>query len=206
MFDPMLTLLAAKAKAVGLVAGTAMVTTALVGGGAVAMTAVSSESEVQDSAVVAEELAADPTLVDEVVSDTSTVGIGDEDEDQEAGEEKVRPPLPEDFVCDETKNHGQNVSAYAKSLEKGPGRGEKVSAVAQSDCGKTGGDEEEAELEAESTGTEETQDAAKAEQKAEKKAAKAERKAAKKAAQAEKRSAKKSAQADKKAGKGGGKN
>ena len=203
MFDPMLTLIAAKAKAVGLVAGTAMVTTALVGGGAVAMTTVSSEGEVQDSAVVAEELAADPVVVEEVVSDTSTVGIGDDVE--EGDEEKVRPPLPEDFVCDETKNHGQNVSAYAKSLEKGPGRGAKVSAVAQSDCGKSAGDEDEAELEAESTEAEEVQDPAKAEQKAEKKAAQAERKSEKKSAQAEKRSAKRSAQGEKKAGKGGGK-
>lgn len=144
MFDPLLTLIAAKTKAVGLIAGTAMVTTALVGGGAVAMTAVSdSEDLAAEPAVeqVVEQAAAD---LEAVVSDTPTVGIEDPEEPG-----KVRPPLPEDFTCDDSLNHGQNVSAYARSLEKGPGRGEKVSAVAQSDCGK------KAETEVEATGVEE---------------------------------------------------
>ena len=42
-----------------------------------------------------------------------------------------------EFVCDPTLNHGQNVSAYARSLPKGPGRGRLVSQAARSDCGKT---------------------------------------------------------------------
>ena len=145
MLDPMLTLIAAKAKAVGLVAGTAMVTTALVGGGAVAMTAVNAEGDVQEETAVVQTVEAPADLAVAPTSDTGTVGI-----DPEVPEEpKVRPPLPDDFTCDESKNHGQNVSAYARSLPKGPGRGEKVSAVAQSDCGKAAGDaEEEVELEA----------------------------------------------------------
>ena len=50
------------------------------------------------------------------------------------------------FTCDPTKNHGQNVSAYVHSLPKGPGRGELVSQVAQSDCGKkAGSDADEAD-------------------------------------------------------------
>jgi hypothetical protein len=40
------------------------------------------------------------------------------------------------FTCDPTKSHGQNVSAYARSLALGPGRGRQVSQVARSDCGK----------------------------------------------------------------------
>ena len=52
MLDPLLNVLAAKAKAVGLVAGTALVTSALVGGGAIAMTSVSSESALEQETVV----------------------------------------------------------------------------------------------------------------------------------------------------------
>ena len=40
------------------------------------------------------------------------------------------------FVCDPALSHGQNVSAYARSLPKGPGRGRLVSQAARSDCGK----------------------------------------------------------------------
>ena len=146
MFDPLLTLIAAKTKAVGLIAGTAMVTTALVGGGAVAMTSVSdSEDLAEETAVVSTEATpapADLQVVESATSDTPTVGI-EEPEEEDADTPKVPRPLPSDFTCDDTKNHGQNVSAYAKSLPKGPGRGEKVSAVAQSDCGKTAGEESE---------------------------------------------------------------
>ena len=38
--------------------------------------------------------------------------------------------------CDPDLNHGQNVSAYARSLPKGPGRGRQVSQFARSACGK----------------------------------------------------------------------
>jgi hypothetical protein len=45
------------------------------------------------------------------------------------------------FVCDPALSHGQNVSAYARSLPKGPGRGRLVSQAARSDCGKPAGDD-----------------------------------------------------------------
>jgi hypothetical protein len=143
VFDPLMTLLVAKAKAVGLVAGTALATTALVGGGAVAFTAVSAETDLEPDAAVVETVEAVEGV--ETVSATPTVGI----EEPEAPEAPpARKPLPADFTCDETQNHGQNVSAYARSLPKGPGRGEKISAVAQSDCGKSAGTEvEPAEVE-----------------------------------------------------------
>lgn len=177
MFDPLLTLIAAKTKAVGLVAGTAMVTTALVGGGAVAMTAVSdSEDLAAETAVeqVVDTTASDLEAVQAVTSDTPTVGIDEPEEDTP----KVPRPLPADFTCDDTKNHGQNVSAYAKSLPKGPGRGEKVSAVAQSDCGKkAGGESAEAEVEAAEVGAAEVAESedAKTEEVKEPKPAKAEK-------------------------------
>ena len=49
-------------------------------------------------------------------------------------------PIPSGpaFVCDPALTHGQNVSAYARSLPKGPGRGRLVSAAARSDCGRPG--------------------------------------------------------------------
>ncbi|MBW3640242.1 MAG: hypothetical protein KY451_10395 [Actinobacteria bacterium] len=40
------------------------------------------------------------------------------------------------FVCDPSKTHGQNISAYVHSLPKRPGRGALVSQAAKSDCGK----------------------------------------------------------------------
>ena len=142
MFDPLMTLLVAKAKTVGLVAGTAMLTTALVGGGAVAMTAVSHEGEVHEDAAVSQELdpALDPVVLEPDPSDSETVGVDDPEVPETEVPENGAGVLPADFTCDETKNHGQNVSAYARSLPKGPGRGEKISAVAQSDCGKTAED------------------------------------------------------------------
>jgi type II secretory pathway pseudopilin PulG len=52
--------------------------------------------------------------------------------------DQSRPPaVPEvAFTCDPAKTHGQNVSAYARSLPQGPGRGRQVSQAARSDCGK----------------------------------------------------------------------
>lgn len=140
MPDSLLSLLVAKAKSVGLVAGTALATTALVGGGAVAVTAVSHEGELHEAPVLEQIEQIEDTGS---TSDSPTVGIKPPAEEDEA---KTPPVLPSDFTCDETVNHGQNVSTYARSLPKGPGRGEKVSAVAQSDCGKTAGDEAELEV------------------------------------------------------------
>jgi hypothetical protein len=213
VFDPLLTLLAAKAKSVGLVAGTAMVTTALVGGGAVAMTAVNSSNELTDETAVVETVESpSPDAGALEVSATPTVGI-----DPDAPEPDVTTDvdgdgladetgLPVGFVCDDSKNHGQNVSSFA-STHKGPGHGQLVSAIAQSDCGKSG-DEAEAEEEAEEEAeleTAEADDAAEAEQRAEQKA---EKKAEKKAAQAERKAEKKAAASERKGGgkgNGGGK-
>jgi len=51
------------------------------------------------------------------------------------------PPTGPAFVCDPALSHGQNVSAYARSLPKGPGRGRLVSQAARSDCGTTAADD-----------------------------------------------------------------
>ena len=135
MLDPLLTLIAAKAKAVGLVAGTALVTTALVGGGAVAITAVSSETPLTEEAVVS--AAATPTVG---IGNGKGQGAENRSATATAVLEGKAPAASVVFTCDPTKNHGQNVSAYAKSLPKGPGRGQQVSAAAKSDCGKKAGE------------------------------------------------------------------
>lgn len=122
MPDPLMTLLAAKAKAVGLVAGTALVTTALVGGGAVALTSVSNDV---------------PLATTSSASATPTVGMENRSATATAGMKPAKTPVPiVTFVCDPTKNHGQNLSAYGKTLAKGPGRGQQIAAAAKSDCGK----------------------------------------------------------------------
>ena len=173
MSDNVLSLLAAKVKAVGLVAGTAMVTTALVGGGAVAMTTVSDQSS--RAAVTQAEVL-------ETSSDTPTVGI-------EAPKPRVTgAPM----VCDDSENHGQNMKAYVATLDKGPGRGALVSAAAQSDCGKKAGTEaEETEVEVEKT------DEQKAEEKAAREATKAAREAARDQAKADRKAAKDARKAEK---------
>lgn len=144
MLDPLLTLLAAKAKAVGLVAGTALVTATLVGGGAVAMTAVSHDGLLDEETTVEQVVEGEQVALP---SDTPTVGITnpEQPEVEPREDDTARPPLPADFTCDESQNHGQNVSTYARSLPKGPGRGEQVSAVAQSDCGNKDGTQQTAE-------------------------------------------------------------
>lgn len=146
MLDPLMTLLAAKAKAVGLVAGTALVTTALVGGGTVALTAVSHD-KASTSTVTASATA--DLLSTTAVSATPTVGIvtpsplpGQHDGDGDLLDDLTLLPLG--FACDDSKNHGQNVSSYVHTLPKGPGRGALVSAVAKSDCGKKTAAEAEA--------------------------------------------------------------
>ena len=180
MLDTALSLIVAKVKAVGLVAGTALATTALVGGGAVAMTTVNDSSELPAETPVVQ----DALLTTETESDTPTVGVK-----PDKGPKEPVPTVV--FTCDPDKNHGQNVSTFAKSLEKGPGRGEQISAVAQSDCGKKAGDEEAetAESEAEVEKSEAEKEAKKAEQaqkKAERKAAVETRKAEKKAGKGKK--------------------
>jgi len=137
----LLTLLAAKAKATALVAATVGVTAA-VGGGTVALQTVSDTSDI-DAGVISPEPEvspeADPVKVEPVESpaDGETGQKKDPVEDPE-NERAVAPVAPVvAFSCDPSKNHGQNVSAYARSLPKGAGRGALVSEVAKSDCGKT---------------------------------------------------------------------
>ena len=142
MLDSLLTLLAAKAKVGALVAGSALATTAAVGGGAVAFQAVSDEEPVEApvETVVVEEAPVEAVEVVEPAPSPTDVAV----------EEEPAPAVT--FTCDPTKNHGQNVSAYVHSLPKGPGRGELVSAAAQSDCGKEGEESEDAdEVESEET-------------------------------------------------------
>lgn len=146
MLDSLLTLLATKAKVGALVAGTALASTAIVGGGTVVLQNVGAASPVERAAVELSDSA------------TPTVGIGTgngkgrgaqnrSDTATAVLEAKDRPAETVTFTCDPTKNHGQNVSAYVQSLPKGPGRGELISQVAQSDCGKTVEDSERAGLE-----------------------------------------------------------
>lgn len=146
MLDSLLTLLAAKAKVGALVAGTALASTAIVGGGTVVLQNVGAASPVERA------------VVDVSDSATPTVGIGTgngkgrgaqnrSDTATAVLEAKDRPAETVTFTCDPTKSHGQNVSAYVQSLPKGPGRGELVSQVAQSDCGKTAEDAEAEGLE-----------------------------------------------------------
>lgn len=144
MLDTVLTLLAAKAKTVALVAGTAAVTAGAVGGGTVALQAVSDSSD----------LPAAVAPVD-VATPTSTIGIGRQGKGQGAqnrsdtatavltGGGSDAPAVT--FTCDPANNHGQNVSAYARSLPKGPGRGAAVSEAARSDCGKGAAESPEVE-------------------------------------------------------------
>jgi hypothetical protein len=171
VFHPVLTLLAVKAKAVGLVAGTALATSAVVGGGAMVVTSVSEETPITQEVVenvdsesadaanpVAEGDETDTELAEELDAEPVTeLEEGLDTEEPDVAGEDVTATAEGEFVCDDSKNHGQNVSAYARSLPKGPGRGEKVSAAAQSDCGKQAGDSADAE---DSTDTEnaETED------------------------------------------------
>jgi len=128
VLNTVLALLAVKAKTIALVAATAVVTAGAVGGGAVAVRAVTSES-----ASVRADVA------------TPTVGLGQRGDARGAERRSDTatavltgdPAAPAPAAgCDPNLSHGQNVSAYARSLPKGPGRGALVSAFAQSDCGK----------------------------------------------------------------------
>lgn len=146
MLDTALALLAAKAKTVALVAGTAAVTAGAVGGGTLALQSVSDSSDLPATSVSAPDTAT-PTV---------TVGIGKQGKGRGAERRSdtatavltgADPAPVVTFSCDPSLNHGQNVSAYARSLPKGPGRGQQVSAAAQSDCGKDAGEVEAAEVE-----------------------------------------------------------
>lgn len=111
--------LVARTKALGLVAATAMVTTALAGGGVIAVTAVGSEKPVTDSLAVPGEQR----------SDTATATIG--------GKPPASPrPKPSAPACTAARNHGAFVSGVARSAAPGPSHGPLVSAAARSDCGK----------------------------------------------------------------------
>lgn len=166
----LLTLLAAKAKATALVAATAGVTAAAVGGGTLAMQSVNDSSAISDDvavtaspepeAEVGAEPVEDPTpAVDEVATDDVTdVDVTDDDvtddDETDVDDGADANPLEEvpailGFTCDPSKNHGQNVSAYARSLPKGPGRGALVSQAAKSDCGKNKAEAEAAAPEGE---------------------------------------------------------
>ena len=124
-------LLVTKSKAGALVAGTALVTTAVVGGGAVALQTVGSEQAVSQAGAPA--------------TSTATIGVGKKGKGKGAENRSDTAtanlkgkdaPTSVTFTCDPSKSHGENVSAYAQSLPKGAGRGQQVSQVAQSDCGK----------------------------------------------------------------------
>lgn len=205
MLDPLMTLLAAKVKAVGLVAGTALVTSALVGGGAVAMTAVGHDTALESSsAEQAPVTTASPSAAVVEASGKRAAGAapsplpGQVDSDSDRLDDVSGLPLG--FACDDAKNHGQNVSAFAHSLPKGPGRGQLVSAVAQSDCGKA---QAEAEAEASASPEPTTTKAPKPAKAA--KPAKAGKPAKHEPAKAHQRGAHKPASQQRGAGKGGGK-
>mgnify|MGYP000094196601 CR=1 FL=1 len=115
------TRLVARTKALGLVAATAMVTTALAGGGVVAVSVVSNEKPAgqQQAGVPGEQR-----------SDTATATIGGKPT------KSPRPGKPSAPACIDAKNHGAFVSGVARSAAPGPSHGPLVSAAAKDDCGK----------------------------------------------------------------------
>lgn len=213
MLDTLVPLLTAKLKlATVAVAAVALSTSA------VAVTTVSNHEPLPEETEVSLEVAAgDLGLLDDAAVATPTAG-GDEPVDEPVGEpadgtagetggepvEGSEPPsdagLPE---CPaDVKNHGQYVSSVARDRSvSGREHGARVSAAAQSDCGKKSAAPEPAEEPAEETAEETAEEpdetvgqqsvpAEPAPAKAEKKAAKAETKTAKKAASAGKKGAK----------------
>ena len=50
------------------------------------------------------------------------------------GSGRAAAPTSPAFLCDPALSHGEDVSAYARSLPKGPGRGRLISVAARSDC------------------------------------------------------------------------
>ena len=124
MPDELTTRLVARTKALGLVAATAMVTTALAGGGVVAVTVVGNEKPVgqQQAGVPGEQR-----------SDTATATIGG----KPTKSPKPGKPVVDAPTCTDAKNHGAFVSGVARSASPGPSHGPLVAAAATSDCGKT---------------------------------------------------------------------
>lgn len=209
MLDTLVPLLTAKLKlATVAVAAVALSTSA------VAVTTVSNHEPLPEETEVSLEVAAgDLGLLEDAAVATPTAG-GDEPVDEpadgtagETGGEPVEgsePPsdagLPE---CPaDVKNHGQYVSSVARDRSvSGREHGARVSAAAQSDCGKKSAAPEPAEEPMEEPAEETAEEpdetvgqqsvpAEPAPAKAEKKAAKAETKTAKKAASADKKAAK----------------
>jgi len=155
--EPLLTLLAAKAKVGALVVGTALATTAVLGGGGtLVLRSVSDSSPAADVAASAEpsgspsaEPSVEPSVgpsfepsvapsVEPSVAPSVGPSVGPSADPSADPASPAGAAVP--FVCDDSKTHGQNVSAYARSLPRGPGRGELVSEAARSDCGKKAGD------------------------------------------------------------------
>lgn len=133
MPDTLLSLFAARARTGALVAGTALATAALLGGGTVALQSVSSSAAVPAGTAKPDTGAADQGKAQGEQRRSDTV---------KAAKARRAGALAAPFVCDPSKTHGENVSAYVHTLPKGPGRGALVSAVAQSDCGKSLGDDD----------------------------------------------------------------
>lgn len=120
MSHELTTRLVARMKAIGLVAATAMVTTALAGGGVVAVTTVGNEKPTQHQAGIPGEKRSDSALA--TIGSTPT---------------KSPRPKPSAPTCTAAKNHGTYVSGVARSVPPGPSHGPRVSAAAKGDCGKT---------------------------------------------------------------------
>lgn len=114
--------LVARTKALGLVAATALVTTALAGGGVVAVTVVGNDKPVPDAV----------TVPGEQRSDTATATIGD----RPAKPDRPGVDAPE---CEAAETHGAFVSGVARGAAPGPSHGPLVSAAAKSDCGAPDG-------------------------------------------------------------------
>ncbi len=122
MSRPLMSLLAAKARVGVLVTGTAIATAAVVGGGTVVVHTVAAQSPA-------------PAPAAENSQGAEKRGLAKLAKLQRESQRGAQAPAAP-FVCDPTKTHGQNISAYVHSLPKGPGRGALVSQAAKSDCGK----------------------------------------------------------------------
>jgi hypothetical protein len=117
-----------------------LVALGVLGGGAVAAGA-STPSPAATSDDAAEGRAQTPAdKAERKASDRAERKASDEAERKAAKAARRAHPTGPAFVCDPALSHGQNVSAYARSLPKGPGRGRLVSQAARSDCGKPSGD------------------------------------------------------------------
>lgn len=132
MPDTLLSLLGARARTGALVAGTALATAVLLGGGTAVLQSVSSSAPAPAGTAKPDTGAADKDKAQGERHGSDTA---------KAAKARRAGAAAAPFVCDPSKTHGENVSAYVHTLPKGPGRGALVSAVAQSDCGKSVGDD-----------------------------------------------------------------